>query len=72
VISTAIDYHEKTLRESLRGGSDPALDDALVERHEEQSSAIAAQRDAHERIKKHHHTAMAQVAILKAAFEAVM
>ena len=72
VIDNAVDYHEKMLKESLRGGSDPDLDDALAERHEEQTNAIATQREAHERIKKHHHVAMAQVAILKAALEAAM
>ena len=70
VILHALGYHEKMLSESIRGGSDPYLDDVLLERHEEQAGAVATRRDAHERIKKQHHAAMAQVAVLKASFEA--
>ncbi len=71
-IVNSLDYHEQVLSESLRGGSDPNLDDALLERHEEQAATLEKHRDAHERIKRHHHTAMAQVATLKAALEAAM
>ena len=67
-----LEYHEQILSESLRGGSDADLDDSLLERHEEQASTITNQRDAHERIKTHHHIAMAHVATLKAALEAAM
>tara|TARA_R110002049_G_scaffold4601_4_gene31874 strand:+ start:111655 stop:112068 length:414 start_codon:yes stop_codon:yes gene_type:complete len=72
VIEKTLDEHEKVMAESLRGGSDPYLDDALTERHEEQVSSIAQQREIHERVKKQHHTSMAQVAILKSAFESQM
>ncbi len=72
MIEAGLDFHEKNLAESLHSGgdSDSDLDDALVERHNEEASKLAKQREAHERIKKHHHVAMAQITSLKTELEA--
>ncbi len=66
-IEAALEFHEKNLAASLRGNADSDLDDALVESHSVEAKKIAIQREAHERIKKHHHVAMASVAMLKSA-----
>ena len=68
----SLEYHEKNLAASLQNGSETGLDETLSNQHAKQSDLHERQQEAHERIKKHHHTAMAQVAILKAALEAAM
>jgi chromosome segregation ATPase len=71
-LERGLEYHEKHLAASLQSGSETELDKILSDRHAMQAGLYQRQREAHERIKKHHHTAMAQVAILKAALEAAM
>ncbi|QDT12718.1 hypothetical protein [Planctomycetes bacterium K23_9] len=67
-----LEYHEKNLAASLQNGSNTELDEMLSDQHAKQLDVHQRQHESHERIKKHHHTAMAQVAILKAALEAPM
>jgi hypothetical protein len=70
-IEAALEFHEKNLAASLQGSSDSDFDDALVESHAIEAKKIAIQREAHERIKKQHHIAMACIAMVKSAlFEA--
>lgn len=65
-IENSLDYHEKNLAESLKGRSDERsnLEAALAERHAEQKEHFFRQRSTHDKIKMHHHIAMAQVASL--------
>lgn len=53
-----------------KSGDVGELKDALGHRHAKKKAETLGQ--AHERIKKHHHTAMAHVMSLKAALEAAM
>jgi len=71
-IETAMEFHEKTLAASIHDHADSDLDDALLGGHAKEAEKIAKQREAHERIKKHHHIAMAHVASLKRALESAM
>jgi len=71
-IEASLEFHEKNLAASLQDHADSDLDDALLGGHVEESKKFDSQRKAHERIKKHHHVAMAQVAALKHALEAAM
>jgi hypothetical protein len=61
--------HEHALVEYERGESGGELI-ALAKAHEKESAKHAQQRDAHERIKKHHHAALGQMAKLCKALEA--
>jgi hypothetical protein len=70
MIEAGLEFHEKNLAKSLQSGAESDVDDALVERHTEEAGKFAKQREAHERIKKHHHIAMAHVASLKRELEA--
>ena len=72
LIEASTESHEKNLAKSLRDGADSDLDDSLLGRHTENTSKFAKQREAHERIKKHHHLAMAHVATLNQALAAAM
>ncbi|TWU43483.1 hypothetical protein Q31b_25240 [Novipirellula aureliae] len=71
-LASALHAHEKALAECLKSGIEGDMDADLNAHHEKQAVDHAHQREAHERIKKHHHQAMAQVAILRAAMEAAM
>ena len=69
-ISEAVQSHEKSLAASLRGGAESDLNNALTDKHEGYHQSMVTQHDAHERIKKHHHTAMVKVELLLKALEA--
>ncbi len=71
-VSKAIQCHEKTLAASLRGGAESDRNNVLNDKHESHLQTMITQHDAHERIKKHHHTAMAKVELLLKALEAPM
>ncbi len=71
-IGAGLEFHEKNLAASLRDRAHPCLDNVLLREHGEEADKFARQRAAHERIKKHHHIAMAHVASLKHALEAAM
>ena len=63
--------HEHFLSELLKSGR-PDGGDAEAswkEKHEEERARHAGCRDAHERIKRHHHTAMAKLSILMSALK---
>ncbi len=63
--------HEHFLAELLKSGG-PNGDDAeeaWQETHADEQARHAGQRDAHERIKRHHHTAMAKMAVVIAALK---
>ncbi|MEQ1827131.1 MAG: hypothetical protein ABL921_14345 [Pirellula sp.] len=66
-MEAALEFHEKNLAASLNGCVDSDLDDALRASHSIEAKKIVMQRESHERIKKHHHIAMASVAMLKNA-----
>ena len=68
-VSKAIVRHEKTLAASLRAGSESDVNNALTDKHEGYHQSMVTQRDAHERIKKHHHMAMAKVELMMKALE---
>lgn len=58
--------HEHALTEYERGESGAELI-ALAQAHQKESAKHAQQGDAHQRIKKHHHDVMGQVALLRKA-----
>ena len=72
VLGTGLRAHEKELAELVKTGVETDMHDDFCSYHQRHSADHARQREAHERIKKHHHRAMAQVAMLKAAMEAAM
>ena len=55
-----------------REGADAEGQEAMRANHSQQAERQARQREAHERIKKHHHTVMAHLTMLKAAIEAAV
>jgi hypothetical protein len=75
----AIEHHQQGLRDHGRamaefqkpGGGEP-VQNAMASKHRELTGQHRTQHEAHERIKKHHHTVMAHVTMLKAAIEAAM
>ncbi|WP_144058157.1 hypothetical protein [Novipirellula maiorica] len=69
-LETSLGAHEKNLAASLQIGSDAAIDDRMNDQHAKQSELHLCQQNAHERMKKYHHQAMAKVAMLKNALEA--
>ena len=71
-LEEGLEHHEKSLAASLKDDAETVAGDPLNTQHTKQAELHQHQQDAHERIKKHHHTAMAQVAILKAALEAAV
>ncbi|QDT12671.1 hypothetical protein [Planctomycetes bacterium K23_9] len=64
-----LEHHEKALAESLQDGSSASLDEVRGDQHTKQADLHCHQQDAHERIKKHHHQAMATVAMLTKALQ---
>lgn len=72
-LADEIKRHEHKLAEHCEKhpDGDPA-ETTDVSGHDETKTKVEALRQAHERIKKHHHRAMAHVMSLKAALEAAM
>ena len=77
--SQAIARHQQHLRDHNRAmseyqhqGAGEPMQKAMASKHRELSGQQKTQHEAHERIKKHHHTVMANLALLKAAIEAAM
>jgi len=70
-LSAEIKEHEHALAEKSEKdagkGASPCADG-----HQERAKSVETLRRAHERIKKHHHIAMAKVLSLKASLEAAM
>ena len=63
--------HERAMAELKREGGEQ-LQEAMRKEHCEHAEQHNGQRAAHERIKKHHHTVMAHLTMLRAAIEAAM
>lgn len=63
--------HEREIAEFMSGTGDKPQDVA-ANRHQEQEGVFSRQQDAHERIKKHHQTVMAQLQALETAAGAAM
>ena len=72
LLGTGLHAHEKEIAECLKTGVVGEMHEEYCSYHDRQASEQARQRDAHERIKKHHHQVMAQIAMLKAALETAM
>ena len=73
----AIEDHQKDLRDQDRAMSEyqnqgEPLQETMVSKHLELAERYKMQHKAHERIKKHHHSVMAHVMMLRAAIEAAM
>src|SRR5579863_279022 len=64
-------HHEHFIAECERSARpEPGdADDALTRAHQKEAGAHAALRELHERIKRHHHRAMARLAIVREALE---
>ena len=71
-IEAGLEFHEKNLAASLQDHAELDLDESLLSAHVENSKKFDSQREAHERLKKRHHIAVAQVAALKHALDAAM
>ena len=69
-IEAELEFHEESLASSLQEHADSDLDDSLLSGHADSSKRFDSQREAHERLKKRHHIAVAQVAALKHALDA--
>jgi hypothetical protein len=75
----AIERHQESLRDHGRAmssyqghGAGEPLQETMASKHRENAERHEMHRDAHERIKKHHHTVMAHLTMLKTALEAAM
>ena len=64
--------HEASMAAYRREGADAEGQQAMCANHLQQAERHAKQREAHEWIKKHHHTVMAHLTMLKTAIEAAM
>jgi hypothetical protein len=63
--------HERALSEFERAGGG-AAERAMTQQHQQEAQRHKEHRAAHERIKKFHYTVLAQLQLLKAAFDAAM
>ena len=77
--TNALEQHQQSLRNHKRAmsvyqtqGGGERLQETLAETHGEHAQRHKTQQVAHERIKKHHHTVMAHLTMLKTAIEAAM
>ena len=64
--------HGQAMSEYQNQGAGETLQETMASKHRELAERQRTQHEAHERIKKHHHTVMAHVTMLKAAIEAAM
>jgi hypothetical protein len=64
--------HDRAISEYARQARGERTQEKFAEAHREHVRRHDAQQDAHERIKKHHDTAMARLETLKTAIEAGM
>ncbi|MCA9137574.1 MAG: hypothetical protein KDB00_12470 [Planctomycetales bacterium] len=63
--------HEHNVAETCRS-NEGSGEESFVHGHTEEATRHQQLRDAHERMKKHHHTVIAHIAGLKAAFDAML
>jgi chromosome segregation ATPase len=69
-VEDAIADHERELsKHQAKSGQQP---DDVVMQHQEQEDVFSRQRDAHERIQKHHQAVMAQLQALESSASAAM
>lgn len=71
-IEHSLREHEKAMAAFQREGTNAEVQEPMLKNHRQQAERQSRQRAAHERIKKHHHTVMAHVMMLKSAIEAAM
>jgi hypothetical protein len=64
--------HERTMSEYEHQGTDEHLQETMASAHQELTLRHQTQRDAHQRIAKHHRVVMDRLANVKAALEAAM
>jgi hypothetical protein len=70
-IEEAIADHEREIANQQRGaGGQPY--DVMANRHQEEEGVFSRQKDAHERIRKHHEAVMAQLEALECAAGSAM
>jgi hypothetical protein len=70
-IDEAIRAHDREIADQ-EAGTSKVPPDAVATQHQEQEGVFERQKDAHERIKKHHEGVMAQLQALEASAEAAM
>lgn len=63
----ALELHERTMTNFECQGKEERLNEAAVKSHEQRAVDHLNQRDAHERLKREHHTLMAQLTVLDSA-----
>mgnify|MGYP001034689609 CR=1 FL=1 len=75
----AVERHHQSLQDNARAmseyqsqGGGEGVQQRMASHHNELAEQHEAQRDAHERIKKYHHTVMAHLATMKTAIDAAM
>jgi chromosome segregation ATPase len=71
-LRSGLQAHEEALADLLETGVEGDVVQELSAHHSKHAANHAQRKEVHERIKKHHHRAMAQVAMLKATMEAAM
>jgi hypothetical protein len=64
--------HHRAMSEYEIHGEGERLQETLATEHGMHAEQHHTQHEVHERVKKHHHTVMAHLAMLKAAFEEAM
>ncbi|WP_182868156.1 hypothetical protein [Stieleria mannarensis] len=64
--------HDQAMFGYVTGASNEHDEEAFAEEHARRARQHETQSQAHERIKKHHHTVMAQLSLLKQAMESGM
>lgn len=68
-IQHSFEDHERSMAAYQRDGSDAEGQEAMCANHVQQAERQSQQREAHELLKKQHHTIMAHLMMVKAAFE---
>ncbi len=71
-IQHSLEDHERSMAAYQRDGSGAEGQEGMCANHAQQADRHNHQREAHERIKRNHHTMMAHLTMLKAAIEANM
>ncbi len=64
--------HDRAMSEYQDQGAGERLQEKMASKHRELAERHKTQHEAHERIKKHHHTVIAQLAMLRSAIESAM
>jgi septal ring factor EnvC (AmiA/AmiB activator) len=71
-IEHSLHDHERGLAAFVHEGNGAEVQEPMMKNHRQQIFRHACQREAHERIKRHHHTVMAHILTLKTTTDQAM